>query len=516
MVQKAVHTHFWSKGRAKKSLDAGRTTQNARQHKRDQTSSAPLPAASGGLGPEAPDTSKDPFPPYPSVDNITTTNLRGTRLYGWKGCTKADSDIITEAYDDFYYLANQKALYQNIDWTDQPVKDFFGPSTGASKITDDRRTEIQQIFAAAQQVWHSNIIYHPGWSPFPYPYSLWYEVRCSGGPDGDGDPDDVCGDKNRNNQCRNGQQRSPNSGDMQAWSDPTWSNNPFGKRWPQTTFCNAFFNDLTSLGTTVTNMQRRSTNDQNNLANWDNRARCFFHEVTHQVYFMNTPDKGPNVIDLQISYRSGGATQTEDAYGPMNAKRVRNYPVKNKGGYYTQINADNYAFLALAKYVQGKIGRYPNAPSPGTQGLTQAPRDPDGKPLAITASTDQVDDDPEAVIGGPFIDNPSGYKIPGCFDVSPTAANVASALASSSSSSHTTTTTTTTNPPTTTTTQTPAPTPKCDVDNYTTGGPTYEWFHVCNCELDGKKCTYNTADLKDGNYACIKPWNGSDGPCKLT
>ncbi|KAL9107703.1 MAG: hypothetical protein Q9227_007418 [Pyrenula ochraceoflavens] len=249
-------------------------------------------------------------------------------------------------------------------------------------------------------------------------------------------------------------------------------------------------------------MQRRSAADQNNLANWDNRARVWFHEVTHQVYLMNTPKKGPNVIDLTISYREAGQTVQDRAYGPMNAKRLRNYTMRNKGGYYTQINgtlpfnnvqgveylifpsylADNYAFLALAKYVQGIIGHYPNAPSPGTLGLTAPPRDPDGQPLNIyegdpPALPDPIGEyravtDPEDTIGGPYLPNPEGYKIPGCPDVHPIAAGLSAAsttstsTSSSSSSSSTSSTTTITVPPTTTTTETPTTTtstPSCTV-----------------------------------------------------
>ena len=59
--------------------------------------------------------SKDPFPPWPNVynddgSNITTENWRGTKLFGWKGCDKDEQNIIVEAMQQFYKLAQQEAL----------------------------------------------------------------------------------------------------------------------------------------------------------------------------------------------------------------------------------------------------------------------------------------------------------------------------------------------------------------------------------------------------------------------
>jgi len=80
--------------------------------------SGPIPDKSPNPLTGAPDFSKDPFPPYPSIDNITTKSIRGTRLYGWKGCAHEETQKIAEAYDDFYTLAQQPDVYNNIDWKD--------------------------------------------------------------------------------------------------------------------------------------------------------------------------------------------------------------------------------------------------------------------------------------------------------------------------------------------------------------------------------------------------------------
>ncbi|KAL2813095.1 hypothetical protein BJX63DRAFT_231074 [Aspergillus granulosus] len=77
----------------------------------------------------APDYSNDPFPPYPPVTNedssrINASNLRGTRLFGWKGCSLAEKDIIIDTWKDFYKLAQQDVLHTNFDWKHQAMADF--------------------------------------------------------------------------------------------------------------------------------------------------------------------------------------------------------------------------------------------------------------------------------------------------------------------------------------------------------------------------------------------------------
>jgi hypothetical protein len=128
------------------------------------------------------------------------------------------------------------------------------------------------------------------------------QVRCSGG-DGTGDPDNVCGDKKPNDgRCPKRPDGSPGNMPpdgkdnlMEAWS------NPSGK-FSQITFCNRFFNNLGSLQDVVATGKKQSNDVQDNLEIWNNRARTFFHEITHLTFFMNTPGYGPNVEDIQIKY----------------------------------------------------------------------------------------------------------------------------------------------------------------------------------------------------------------------
>ncbi|KAI4197393.1 MAG: hypothetical protein LQ350_005944 [Teloschistes chrysophthalmus] len=117
---------------------------------------------------EAPNFKNDPIQPYPDLkgpngEDLTIENLRGVHLFGYKGCSGQESVWIKEAYSDFYKLAQQPELYNNIDWSDEAIKEFFGPNSNAYKIPPDTRAEIQQIFAAAQQVYNQNWLWEPPW-----------------------------------------------------------------------------------------------------------------------------------------------------------------------------------------------------------------------------------------------------------------------------------------------------------------------------------------------------------------
>lgn len=72
----------------------------------------------------APNFTEDLIQPYPSLKNpngssLTVDSIRGVHLFGWKGCSNAEGNMISEAYNDFYKLANQLEIYKKIDWNDQ-------------------------------------------------------------------------------------------------------------------------------------------------------------------------------------------------------------------------------------------------------------------------------------------------------------------------------------------------------------------------------------------------------------
>lgn len=75
----------------------------------------------------APDFRNDPIQPFPDLKdpdgkNLTTENIRGVHLFGFKGCTNHEGNDIKVAYNDFYKLAQQPELYKSINWSDPVPK----------------------------------------------------------------------------------------------------------------------------------------------------------------------------------------------------------------------------------------------------------------------------------------------------------------------------------------------------------------------------------------------------------
>jgi hypothetical protein len=173
------------------------------------------------------------------------------------------------------------------------------------------------------------------------------------------------------------------------------------------------FSDAISQGKALPAAQKKD------LSKWDNRARCFFHEVTHLDYFMNAgagdDGKSPYVSDLEIYYTDRGKDDWHDVYGPYNCKVLRNWvdPNPKYSGYFTQRNADNYAFFALAKYVEGQINQYPSSPSPGRKKPKKEPQDAQTHAAPQTDGKPGLDTD---LIDGDEQDSPDDIKYPGCGD----------------------------------------------------------------------------------------------------
>lgn len=205
---------------------------------------------------------------------------------------------------------------------------------------------------------------------------------------------------------------------MEAFSEP----NPENSRYSRITFCNGFFKllpfqDAIKAGNALPAKQKT------NLENWNNRARCFFHEITHLDYFMNAgkDDDGesPEVIDLEVQYTTKKVPGWHDCYGPYNAKVLRNWvdPDPQYSGYFTQRNADNYAYFALAKFVEGQIGQYPSSPSPGKKKPLQAPLDAvKHEPVSIGQNITEQGQDVDLIPGDEQDPDPIVY--PGCLDKS--------------------------------------------------------------------------------------------------
>lgn len=167
---------------------------------------------------------------------------------------------------------------------------------------------------------------------------IYTQIRCSGNEQ-DGDPEDKCGDRaHQPPQCPPRDHRAPDYDEdrrLEAFSEPNL-------KYSRITFCSKFF-DLPALTEVMDRFKNKPRAIQDNLENWNNRARLFFHEVTHLDWFMNANDtkddsKSPEVFDAQFKYKAGGEMYEVEAYGPFHAKIMRNHIPKQKKyiGYYTQ------------------------------------------------------------------------------------------------------------------------------------------------------------------------------------
>ena len=189
---------------------------------------------------------------------------------------------------------------------------------------------------------------------------------------------------------------------MEAYSAPT-------EGWSRITFCKRFFNNLQPLGDVTNNIKGQRPEVQDHLDQWNNRARTFFHEITHLNYFMNAPKKSPFVDDALITYKSGSLTVEEGAYGPYNVKVLRNF---RGDAWYPGQNADTFAWYAMAMWAKKEIGRYPPLPAAGSKKPTKAPRRGDGSSFNKPPNEALEDLGSEEKENEPV----EGFSIPGCGD----------------------------------------------------------------------------------------------------
>lgn len=147
----------------------------------------------------------------------------------------------------------------------------------------------------------------------------------------------------------------------------------------------------------------------------------------------NDDGLSPFVSDLEIKYDTPTVKdEWYEAYGPYNCRILRNYvdPEPQYSGYFTQRNADNYAFFALAKYVEGQINQYPSAPSPGRKKPKKEPRDTRTQEEPESEDTQGLDTD---LIDGDEQDPPDDITYPGCgdkFGVEIPAASISASISS--------------------------------------------------------------------------------------
>ncbi|MCJ1399599.1 hypothetical protein MMC11_002801 [Xylographa trunciseda] len=105
--------------------------------------------------------------------------------------------------------------------------------------------------------------------------------------------------------------------------------------------------------------------DRFNLDNYENRARCFFHEVTHLDYFVDAPDTDQHVWDWRVTIKTGKKVESSAVYNPYWTKILARYVTRSlPTGTLTQASADNFAQYTLAKFVKANgLGDHPYLPT---------------------------------------------------------------------------------------------------------------------------------------------------------
>ncbi|KAF6219988.1 hypothetical protein HO133_003813 [Letharia lupina] len=285
--------------------------------------------------------------PADSTESVGTQNKLGTLLYGYDGCDNADWEeyyygYIDEGYYDSWLIANAAGVKSGINFNSAPAVEYLGPPG----LNGPQQKQMQAVFANMATMIYS----------YKNPVQHWLHVRCD-------DPLKRCQRRPPGNPCvpnpqNPGQQPRPTPFAYSRNSDPD-------DGYPMINFCRGYFKRA-SLASKLATGTALPVPDRYNLANYNCRAQTFFHELTHLDLAADSPSPNPYVNDLTIAIdlNSGTgipATVYTVAYGTANAKILARY--QENTGYYTQQNADNLAYYALALYVMSKNGNiYPHLP----------------------------------------------------------------------------------------------------------------------------------------------------------
>ena len=317
---------------------------------------------------EAPDTSDDQFQPYPALSEIGT---RGTRLFEYGGCNIQQTITINEAFDDQNQLVSLDGTNSKIDWAHQSAIDFFGPSRGKYQLTKKAKSDIESVLNAASKVHYSISDKRK---------NSWLRVRCSTWDNGS----EICKDR-------------------EALAIPPSGTDDFST----VVFCKRFFNTSSLADAIIYGNSQQEPDERIHLHNYDNRARVFLHAITQLPHLLQLSSNVPTVGSVEVHFTQLGESETyETVRGAGLTKLLASYrSSEEKGGYYTQRNADNFAFFALARFVQSRITDYPYLPMLANTTLTSSSTR-DTRPLITTlypeaSQISGIIDDPKIPICGP-------------------------------------------------------------------------------------------------------------------
>ncbi|KAI9758934.1 MAG: hypothetical protein M1840_003623 [Geoglossum simile] len=272
-----------------------------------------LLSAEGGL--IAPPNSKPP---------ISTRQTGFVGLFEFVGCDSYKKTQINQAFNDARITLAVGA--EQIDWNSAAALEYWGPP----EYTEPYRDRITQNYvrAVADEGWWGD-----WW------YDRYIEVHCD-------DLSDNC------NFTR------PDGTEARAAAYMYNSGGFGGNTYPIFNFCPGFFDVLRPHAEVVQDMKSGSL-DRFSALEMRSQASTFLHEMTHvsKQSGENRFIGDPAVVDNRIYLPNG---RRVDAYKPALAKYLaKTGPL---GADLASRNSDNYAFYALARFLQKEFGDYPHKP----------------------------------------------------------------------------------------------------------------------------------------------------------
>ena len=179
------------------------------------------------------------------------------------------------------------------------------------------------------------------------------------------------------------------NGNFAAYFDST--NRKYG--YPLVVFCPEFFTKLPSHSDVVAKIDGNKDLQQN-LANMRSRATTFLHELLH--------------INWGTAQECSGAAACKDYYQVIGNQQIKTYKtgrsklLAQRNVQQASSNNDNYAYYAMAKFMEKRWKQYPKYPIAWDPTRSRAENeDRDSKQPGAPTSLDALDEEPDQDLGTP-------------------------------------------------------------------------------------------------------------------
>lgn len=280
----------------------------------------------------------EPSPgPLTDVDDVDKNITSWAWLWGWHGCSNGQKSAILNGLKDAHTVLGTDGVY-NIDkhWNDFAVVEFFGSPYLLNKKDQQKGIRgmslvryltitLAQTLMPLTEKFGRAYGYQQSW------YS-WYDTRvyCAR------DLEDVCTKK-----------------------EPgyIWVENSDGdkKKYLSLAFCDRYFKLGTLEGIYDATSKSQRAND---LSEYENRARAWITAIMRINWIRKSDPVGSQLVNY------GGRRQFAESCSEAK------FTAKSNGGYgegealspNPLLNASNYAWYALAQWVQQKSGNYAQQP----------------------------------------------------------------------------------------------------------------------------------------------------------